>query len=191
MARKAKIKTTKSGVTDSTSLNKEVRQIVPKELEFAPPVPPPPGILFFPPVQIEFDKNAYRAIMRALEESVEDDLEAMLDKAFAGVARDLKAALDKAMESPVWRWSGGGSRDIVDTGSLKDSGLVKIDRNGVSVSYSSPYAGIVHDGGYIQPYGNPNARPVYYPKRPWIRATLLGGGPTPQFDFSASVMRNL
>ena len=75
MARKAKIKTTKSGVTDSTSLNKEVRQIVPKELEFAPPVPPPPGILFFPPVQIEFDKNAYRAIMRALEESVEDDLE--------------------------------------------------------------------------------------------------------------------
>jgi hypothetical protein len=191
MARKAKIKTTKSGVTDSSSLNKEVRRIIPEELEFAPPVPPAPGVLLFPMVKIELDQNAYKAVMKALEESVEDDLEGMLDKAFAGVARDLKKALDDAMESPVWKWSSGGSRDIVDTGSLKDSGSVIIDRNGVSVSYSSPYAGIVHDGGYIQPYGNPNARPVYYPKRPWIRATLLGGGPTPQFDFSASVMRNL
>lgn len=191
MARKAKIKTTRSGVTDSASLNKEVREIIPKELDFVPPTPPPPAVLFFPPVQIEFDEKAYNAVIKALEESVEEDLEAMLDKAFAGVARELKVALDDAMESPVWNWSSGGSRDIVDTGSLKSSGLVVIDRNGVSVSYSSPYAGIVHDGGYIQPYGNPNARPIYYPKRPWIRATLLGGGPTPQFDFGASIMRNL
>lgn len=191
MAKKAKIKTTKSGVTDSASLNKEVRQIIPKELEFAPPLPPLPGILIFPPVQIEFNKGTYKAVMKALKESVEEDLEAMLDRVFDGVARDLKQALDDAMDSPKWRWKGGEKRDIVDTGELKSTGVVKIDRNGVSVSYSSPYAGIVHDGGYIQPYGNPDARPIYYPKRPWIRTTLLGGGPTPKFNFNRSVMRNL
>jgi len=191
MSRKAKIKTTRSGVTDSASLNKEIRQIVPRDISFAPPIPPLPGILVFPAVQIKFDENAYMAVIKALEESVESDLESMLDRAFAGVSRDLKKALDDAMDSPVWRWNGGKVRDIVDTGELKASGTVKIDNSGVSVVYSSPYAGIVHNGGYIRPYGNPNARPVYYPKRPWVAATLLGGGPTPQFNFSESVMNNL
>ena len=99
----------------------------------------------------------------------------------------LKTALDTAIRSPVWVWPSGGARDIYDTGRLASSGSVTIKDLALIVSYEAPYARLVHDGGYIQPYGNPNARPVYMPGRPWIASTIYGGGPVPKFDFGAEI----
>ena len=102
------------------------------------------------------------------------------------IEQRLASALDAAISSPVWSWE-DGSRDIVDSGELKNS--LNITWNGMRaiIRYDVPYAMLVHEGGYIQPYGNPNAERVYLPGRPWIRSTLLGGGPVPQFEWEEAI----
>ena len=96
-------------------------------------------------------------------------------KASAYVQRDLKVALDAAMDYSGWSWI-GDTRDIVDTGKLKKS-LILVEKNlktktTIEIKYRSPYANMVHYGGYIQPYGNKNANSVLYPARPWVEAVL-------------------
>ena len=104
--------------------------------------------------------------------------------AVAGLVDGLREALNSAMESPVWDW-GSDTRDIIDTGALKNSLRIFADSEGdIHILYGESYAGIVHYGGYFNPYGNPNAK-QYYPGRPWIDSVLKGGGPVPQFDFQA------
>ena len=108
-------------------------------------------------------------------------------KASAYVQRDLKVALDNAMTSSVWAWS-GGSRDIIDTGRLKKS-LVLQEKNlqtktTLTIKYNTPYAAFVHYGGAMQPYGNRNANTVLIPARPWVEATLRGGNGLKKFDMS-------
>lgn len=108
-------------------------------------------------------------------------------KASAYVQRDLKAALGAAMDYAGWGWI-DGSRDIVDTGKLKSS-LTLAERNlkaktTIEIKYKSPYANMVHYGGYIQPYGNKNANSVLYPARPWVEATLRGGYGIEKFNMS-------
>ena len=100
-------------------------------------------------------------------------------KAAAYVQRDLRKALDAAMTSSTWNWPRGGPRNIVDTGKLKGS-LVLQEKNmktktTIAIKYNSPYANMVHYGGYIQPYGNKNANTVLIPARPWVEAVLKGG----------------
>jgi hypothetical protein len=109
-------------------------------------------------------------------------------KAAAYVQRDLKVALDSAMNSSVWSWGGttlrqngstaGTARDIVDTGKLRNSLLLKEKnlktKTTISIQYRTPYAALVHYGGVVQPYGNRNANSVLIPARPWIEATLKG-----------------
>lgn len=56
----------------------------------------------------------------------------------------------------------------VDTGELLRSKSVVITRDGIEVTYDAPYAALVRFGGFIQPYGNPNARPVDIPGRDWV-----------------------
>lgn len=124
-------------------------------------------------------------------EAQAEALEEAIQNALKGVQADLKAALDAALRSSVWNWPTGGSRDIYNTGQLLASGRVILSKNKLAVSYGASYASIVHDGGYIFPYGNQNLRPIYLPGRPWISSTLYGGGPVPQFDFKASLMRHL
>jgi hypothetical protein len=89
---------------------------------------------------------------------------------------ELNSKLDEAMESSGWGWT-EGTRDIVDTGRLKNSAQINIKEDMIEISYEAPYAAIVHYGGYIQPYGNKNARPVYIPGRPWIESLINGDGP--------------
>jgi len=103
-------------------------------------------------------------------------------KAMPKLAQEVEKALTAALKASVWGWP-TGLRDIYDTGELARSVEVTAQKNGINVSYSAPYAGIVHDGGYIHPYGNMSARPVYLPGRPWVSSVLYGGGPVPQFDF--------
>lgn len=120
--------------------------------------------------------------------SISDNLsgvESLIQKAIKegtmNAVKDLKLALDNAIRSGVWDGLQGNS-DIYDTGELLSSGEVVADGSGIRVFYTAPYASLVHYGGYINPYGNINAR-VYLPPRPWVESVVSGGGPVPQFDF--------
>ena len=113
-------------------------------------------------------------------------------KGMAAVEGSLKVALDAALESSVWtgfnpkhpyprkngEMMGSGPRNIVDTGRLKNSLKLKSSfaqtKSSLTIGYSVPYAGLVHNGGVILPYGNANAQPVLLPARPWISAVLNG-----------------
>ena len=104
------------------------------------------------------------------------------------IATDLANSLTLSMKSSVWNWR-DGTRDIVDSGDLMNSQSVSWNGSSFDISYGTPYAGLVHDGGYIYPYGNMSANKVYLPGRPWISATLEGTGPVPKFDFGESVSK--
>ena len=129
---------------------------------------------------------AFGAVYGEVDAVDQAELEAMAAAMIAQVTDELASAvevtLNRALKSSVWAWK-GGSRDVFDTGELARSGRVTADANGISVTYSAPYANLVHNGGYIHPYGNKKARPVYLPGRPWVSSVLYGGGPVEQFDF--------
>jgi hypothetical protein len=95
----------------------------------------------------------------------------------------IRDALDKAMASASWGWI-EGARDIISTGALRNSLTFSEGGKGFEFYYSSDYAALVHYGGYVRPYGNPNAPPVYLPGRPWVDAVMEGGGPVPAVDLS-------
>jgi len=108
--------------------------------------------------------------------------ERAISRASSRIAIDLKAALDDALKSGVWS-TPSGSADIFDTGELLSSGSVTVNQNGVTIAYDAPYAGLVHFGGYINVYGNANAK-VYLPPRPWVDSVLNGNGPVQEFNFA-------
>jgi hypothetical protein len=112
-----------------------------------------------------------------------------IEKIMNTMAANLKAALKVAIQSSVWAWSSGGARDIYDKGRLANSGDVRVEGLSLAVTYGAPYASLVHDGGYILPYGNSNARPVYLPGRPWVASTIYGGGPVPRFNFRDEIRK--
>lgn len=101
------------------------------------------------------------------------------------VAEELELALGIAMESKVWGNPGWpyGDGDIVQFGNLRDSLEIGVTEEQITISYMEEYAAIVHFGGYINLYGNINAK-IYMPARPWIKSVLLGGGPVEKFDFT-------
>ena len=107
---------------------------------------------------------------------------AEVQKALSMATDDVKRALNSAVSSSSWNWA-GGSRDIIDTGKLKNSVEVAFSGGAFVISYKVPYAALIHYGGYIHPYGNKNAQKVYIPGRPWIDATVMGGGPVPQIQW--------
>ena len=112
------------------------------------------------------------------------------------IETSLSQALDSAMQSNSWSWPGqtlrrngstaGTSRDIIDTGALMRSKRLKVDfkqtKASLSIRYTSPYAAMVHYGGYITPYGRPGRGAVSIQGRPWITATLQGTNGIPKFD---------
>ena len=59
------------------------------------------------------------------------------------------------------------------------------------IEYRTPYANLVHNGGVIQPYGNPNAASVILPARPWITSLLTDEGPVPKYDISKIYEREI
>ena len=130
---------------------------------------------------IGFDAR-YDEVDPVNEAELQARVAAMIAEVTDDLANAVQLALDKALRSAVWAWE-GGSRDIVDTGELVRSGQVTASAEGISVTYSAPYANLVHNGGYIYPYGNKRARPIYLPGRPWVSSVLYGGGPVEKFDF--------
>jgi len=115
-------------------------------------------------------------------EEIEGRFMAAISRANERIAIDLKKALDEAMSSEIWR-TPSGRADIIDSGTLRDSGRVLITTRGISVEYTAPYAALVHFGGYINPYGNIGLR-VYLPPRPWVEAVLDSENGLMPFDFS-------
>lgn len=120
--------------------------------------------------------------LKLLEQRIIKEIRKAHSAAVKSVRTSLEKALDQAMESPVWEWI-SGSRDIVDTGKLRDSRKVIVDSdNDIHIIYNQEYAAIVHYGGYVNAFGNPE-RTYYYPGRPWVTALLEGNGPIEQFPF--------
>ena len=140
-------------------------------------VPPPPVV--YVGMSIVTNVDLSRVIATEMEVIGEKEIK----KAMGAMATKLNSALKAAIKSPVWAWSSGGARDIYDKGRLASSGNVTVEGLSLVVTYGAPYANLVHNGGYILPYGNPNARPVYLPGRPWVTSTIYGGGPVPKFNF--------
>lgn len=120
----------------------------------------------------------------AMKKRVSKALSKGTQKASSYVEKNLRIALDKAMTS-MWTWT-EGSRDIIDTGKLKNSLKLTAVFNQTKVSwqiqYRTPYAAFVHYGGVIKPYGNKNARDVLIPARPWIQAVMEGSYGQEKFD---------
>jgi hypothetical protein len=112
-----------------------------------------------------------------------------INRASQRITTDLKKALDDALKSNVWSGT-NGDNDIFDSGQLLSSGSVSITQNGIKISYTAPYANLIHYGGYIYPYGNQNAR-IYLPPRPWVESVLLGNGPVPKFDFLSYYLQEI
>ena len=126
---------------------------------------------------VDLDQNGFEAAFQKEHE-----------KAVIEIGRQLEGYLKQLMQAS-WDWD-DGKRDIIDTGELMRSGGVLVSGDDISVAYDSPYAGLVHYGGYITPYGNPSAARVYLPGRPWIAAAFgLAPGPLPKFDMEGAYLR--
>jgi phage gpG-like protein len=104
------------------------------------------------------------------------DVIARMEKNLQESTGTVKDMLDQAMTSAVWEWT-DGTRDIVDTGALKSSLTIRMNGFGLVVSYSMPYAAIVHYGGVTR-------NGFIYPARPWAESVLLGGGPISQINWA-------
>lgn len=102
-----------------------------------------------------------------------EEINRVIDRTIQRVAEDLEFKLDAAMASSLW----GEMGDIIDSGDLRDSLQVTVEGNSIQISYDSPYANLVHYGGYIAPYGNKSIEKVYIPARPWVEAVFVGNGP--------------
>lgn len=80
--------------------------------------------------------------------------------------------LHEALSSKVWDVP-SGLGDIIDSGELYRSQRIEWDEHTINISYDVPYAGLVHYGGYIAPYGRRELGMVYIPARPWIAEVLF------------------
>ena len=136
------------------------------------------------PLDFKFEMKKPKGVSQRIKEEVSKELAAGLLSAIPA----LEQALTMALDSPVWNWTGetlresgevaGYPRDIIDMGALADSLAIEVQNLVVFVSYSVPYAAIIHYGGVTWNGGIIQARP-------WVEATLAGGGPVDQVNWKA------
>ena len=98
------------------------------------------------------------------------------------VFTELNGRFQAAISTKLWQWprqtvrsngrSVGSPRTIVDTGALRQSNDFQITGYEGTFRWTTNYASFVHEGATIRPYGNPKAKPVYLPPRPWTSAVL-------------------
>lgn len=123
-----------------------------------------------------------RGFPSSIELNLQPKVQQAMEVGLENVRLDIARLLPLAMQSGSWGFS-NGSRDIIDTGALMRSMQVTISGSSIDITYGEPYAALVHYGGYIQPYGDKSATPVYLPARPWVDAVLNGGGPVESIDY--------
>jgi phage gpG-like protein len=126
-----------------------------------------------------------------INDGVIDDIKKQLLKnidkahryAVRAVTNELSQALDNALDDPGWEWLNGIKRDIVETGALKASKKVYVDSdNDIHILYNAQYAAVVHYGGYVNVFGDPD-KTYYYPARPWVIGVLEGSEQIPRFEY--------
>ena len=145
--------------------------------------------------------NIKATVSFEITEDVSGVLRKATEDAFAQVAGELTGRLDDAVSGNYWPWPrttprfGGGSslsdaarqwnaaqgggvgspRSIVDSGALKQSRNFELDRVSLKAewSWNVDYAAAVHEGAYINPFGNKN-KVVQLPARPWTQAVIEG-----------------
>jgi hypothetical protein len=89
------------------------------------------------------------------------------------VFTELNGRFQAAIGSKVWTWPRSPSpRNIVDTGALRQSNSFGVSQYEGVFRWTTNYASFVHEGATIKPYGNPKAKSVYLPPRPWTSAVL-------------------
>jgi hypothetical protein len=100
-----------------------------------------------------------------------------------GGSRDLESAADNWNTYLTGNGTGsrpkavaGSPRSIVDSGNLKQSRDFNLNRVALTAewNWNADYAAAVHEGAYINPFGNTN-KVVQLPARPWTQAVIEGG----------------
>jgi len=133
---------------------------------------------------IEMPKVEGKVETKKMQAAIRTALSKGQQKGAAYVEKSLRKALDGAVVK-TWPY-GGESRDIVESGRLRSSLQIKTQflqtKTTFKIVYAVPYAGIIHYGGMIKPYGNQNAADVVIPGRPWVTATLQGTDGMQKFD---------
>lgn len=112
----------------------------------------------------------------------------------------IKPALNEAMAQSVWGWPNTtirkntsdvrAPRDIVDTANLRDSMDTSTVGEKLVITYTAPYASMVHYGGITRPYGRGKDSFVY-PARPWISSLLEGKNGINKFPLMDIIDRNV
>lgn len=88
-------------------------------------------------------------------------------EALAETYKLLNQEFQRAITAKKWSWPLSPSpRDIVDTGSLRQSNSYTISGNKVTFKWAKDYARVVHDGAISERRN--------YPARPWTEAVLFG-----------------
>ncbi len=140
-------------------------------------------------IDIKFDLAiGFRLTYKVNKDSITKIISEINARAMDIVAGDIADALNAAMSSGIWS---GQDPDIVDSGALLRSLRVTREGSDIRISYSEPYAALIHYGGYVTPYGNKSAERVYIPGKPWAESLLFGGGPIAQYDYSAAYKKAL
>lgn len=168
-----------------------------KQLSFNDLAPTQPAFFDVPDVEVKTNAGQIQA-------KISESFNKGAKNAASSIQKGFSQALDKSMEFTGWSWprntlrknntTAGLSRNIVDMGSLKSSKTTTLSsiKGGaganINFTYNSPYAGFVHYGGVVRPYGNPSAPTVVLPGRPWILSTLEGSNGIPAFDFKTPFM---
>lgn len=103
-------------------------------------------------------------------------------KASKIVFSELNGRFQDAIGTKAWEWprptvrSDGkevtSPRNIVDTGSLRQSNTFGIERYEAVFRWTANYASFVHEGAMIFPYGDKRRKRVWTPPRPWTSAVL-------------------
>lgn len=146
--------------------------------------------------ELDGDPNAaLRAVTEQAFAAVAGDLTGRFDAAVSGNhwpwpdstprfggSRDLESAADNWNTYTTGSGTGkkprsvaNSPRSIVDSGDLKQSRDFSLNRAALTANWSwnVDYAAAVHEGAYINPFGNRN-KIVQLPARPWTEAVLVG-----------------
>jgi phage gpG-like protein len=99
------------------------------------------------------------------------DLEWKSNEILGGLEQELEQEIEKEIQKVLPNYLDREITSVgaVDTGKLKGSASVRIVNGEILVNYDVDYALFVHEGGYVTPYGNPNAQKVFVPGRPWVQ----------------------
>jgi hypothetical protein len=125
--------------------------------------------------------------------------EAAAERAMQMVMGELFGAMQESFDAKAWDWPrdlptrkldgatlaekianynagkgirAGSPRNLIDEGNLRRTGSFRMQgKYQAKFTWSSEYATLMHEGGWIRPWGNENARSII-PARPWTRAVL-------------------